>query len=176
MIFFNTLTKIPLIILLATIPHNIETMLAQVEITHPYYHLIKNYKQLMDTNTALPTTWLTNYCLYESPFLLEPKILCQFQIVLAEFLVLFNRNPTQLLEMNFDSNRDWFSKLSYKDQQKVIQTYQLANEPLEVTIDRAYINLPLHTKKSYLITFAQNLGVMYANIREAALQIEKSAI
>lgn len=124
---------------------------------YKHYELIMNYKELVESDKELPLIWLTSCCLYESPFLKEPKMLCHYQIVLAELLSLFNHNPTKLLEMEFDIRRDWFDNLP-----KEIQTRITMNGG---TPEVAYLSLPNAVHEVHLYRFAKQLTEMYQALR-----------
>lgn len=124
---------------------------------HPHYELMVNYQKLVQSDEEMPLIWLTSYCLYDSPFLEQPKLLCHYQIVLAELLILLDHNPTKLLEIDFDVKRDWFDKLS-----ESVQTKILSNRG---TPEIAYMHLPSLMQKAHLYQFAKKLLIVYLALK-----------
>ena len=125
---------------------------------HPHYELFKSYMELTKSGKAPSDIWVNTYCWYKSPYLKEPKHMTQLHIVLCEMLVLFSRDPTKLLAMDFKPADAWYNTLSLEKRAQISQSGQ--------SIEACYLMLSAVKQKYDIAQFANSLIDMYESIKK----------
>ncbi len=73
---------------------------------HPYYHLLKAYQEILNSDTGTLLPFIGSYCMYENPRYNEPMFKCELQVILAERMMLFGFDPTPVLTYDFNFTKD----------------------------------------------------------------------
>ena len=95
-------------------------MLSHINVTHPHFRAMMNYQKLHIAGKKPNHAWVMSFCLYER--LPHPELKCTLQIVLAERLILFRKDPTCIINYELDRG-DMFYRLSHEERKQVMDRY-----------------------------------------------------
>jgi len=74
---------------------------------HPYYQLLANFRTYMKEKKEFELSWIRSYCLWENKKY-RSVLKSTFQIALAEQLLLFGKDPIDVIKYEFVRDGDFY--------------------------------------------------------------------
>jgi len=91
-------------------------MIGRISEDNPHFQAMKNYQDIHISGKKPSLSWVTSCCRYKD------DIKCTLQIVLAERLILFGKDPDAILGYSLDQGFE-FHMMSIENRKQVMELY-----------------------------------------------------
>jgi len=91
-------------------------MIGQITHDHPHFQTMKNYQKLHSAGKKPNLAWVGSFCRYND------DMKCTLQIVLAERLILFGKDPSFILNSDLDRGEEFYM-MSNEERKQTMYKY-----------------------------------------------------
>jgi len=91
-------------------------MIGHIAENHPHFQAMKNYQKIHANGKKPSLSWVGNFCRYND------EMKCTLQIVLAERLILFEKDPSKILRFDLDRGYDFYM-MSHEERNQAMGLY-----------------------------------------------------